>query len=66
VSVPLRKEGAVASELDKRAEEYRTKAAHSREKAEAMLSEEARRTMFEAAEMWEAMAVSLERQRRRK
>ena len=53
----------MASERDKRAEEYRTKAAHSREKAEAMLNEEARRVMFQAAEMWEAIAVSMERQK---
>jgi len=64
VSVP-RRDGAVAHEQDK-AEEYRTKALQAREKAEAMLDEEARRIMFQAAEMWEAMATSLERHTRPK
>ena len=53
----------MASQRDKQAEEYRTRAQQAREKAETMLSEAARRTMFETAEMWEAMATALEGQK---
>jgi hypothetical protein len=49
-----------------KAEEYRRKAKQAREKAEAMLDEEARRIMFQSADMWEAMAASAERNSRPK
>ena len=57
----LWKERAVSSERDRRAEEYRTKAQQARDKADAMLSDSARRTMLRAAEMWEALAASSDR-----
>ena len=44
----------------RRIEEYRRKAKQAHEKAEAMLDEEARRIMFQAAAMWESMATSAE------
>jgi hypothetical protein len=49
-----------------KAEEYRAKARQARQKAQAMLDEEARRIMFQAADMWEAMAASEERQKGQK
>jgi hypothetical protein len=53
----------VSSERDKRAEEYRTKAQQSRDKASAMLNDQARQLMLDTADMWEAMAKSIESKR---
>jgi len=48
---------------DRRAEEYRAKAQHARDKAKIMLNETARETMIEAAQMWDAMARAEERKK---
>lgn len=48
---------------EQRAQEYRRSAARAREKAETLPNEEARQIMCRTAEIWEAMAVTLERQK---
>ncbi len=44
-----------------RIKHYEDKAAEARAKAETMKDLEARRTMFEAADLWDAMAASAKR-----